>query len=191
MGSYFKLSFDKPILRFYNSWKKIIDIYYNNFINNYITMSLLDLDKIMSISQEIVLFSQYLNNCLPESAQGMMNLRLNTLHFQPYSDKNFEYADLSHFALNVLNSISYTDLINSALRVRQYINNAVVYNKTNYADAYGISIWFPYKVEDWNMGFTKFQDLAFFKDGYGISWAIFLYNFLLSYYGKGLANIRE
>lgn len=124
--------------------KKIIDIYYNNYSVKPITMSLIDLSKISAILGELYYFSNYLMNTLPGSASAIMNIRLNTLSFEPYSDSNKEYIDINDFAYRIINNSNYNELTNSAYNLINYVNSAVLYHRySGFNYTCGLSIWFP------------------------------------------------
>ncbi len=164
--------------------RKIIDIYYNEFvINRPITMSLIDLTKIDPIMSELYNFSICLMNTLPTSANAIMNIRLDTLAFEPYLNSNREYIDINNFAYKIINNSSYLDLNNSAYRLINYINEAVIYNRYwGYNSPCGLSIWFPYTVEDFSSGVTKYMSLKFTSVSEGYAWLYFIYNELYYYY---------
>lgn len=171
---------------------KIIDIYCSAFSNNKITMSLVDLSNVSSIVSELYYFATYLKNCLPNSAQAIMNLRNVTPSFAPFLGSNNEYMDLYYFSALVKNNTSYSDLQYSAENLMNKIQSAVIYNRyIDYTLLGGLSIWFPYVVNDWNLGLTKYADLLFTKSSGGLAWADFLYNELYYYYNTSPNKLSQ
>ncbi|TYT21064.1 hypothetical protein FY122_08720 [Dictyoglomus thermophilum] len=163
--------------------RKIIDIYYSNYSIKPITMSLIDLSKISAILGELYYFSSYLMNTLPDSASAIMNIRLNTLSFEPYGGSNKEYIDINDFAYKIINNSNYNELTNSAYNLVNYVNSAVLYHKySGFNYTCGLSIWFPAIAEDFLKGYNKYKELKFYNNSGGFSWYSFIVNELYYYF---------
>ncbi|MBC7329230.1 hypothetical protein H5T88_02615 [bacterium] len=166
---------------FYN---QAYEAYQSGLLKEGATISAKDLSMIDKIAEDIYYFAHYLRDCVPSSAQAIMNLRDNTTNFSPYENLPPYYIDLYEFAHLVANNTSYDALKTAAQNLMHDIDASLLYCKFfGFSCAKGYSIWFPHygDVVNDQDALSKWLQLDFAQSTGGKEWYQFLYDELTTY----------
>jgi len=116
------------------------------------TQSAVDLYRLNDLAAAVDEFAEYLIYYYSSYSGEINGARSQTTEFSEYT-----YVDLYHFAYNLANRAVPGALVASAEDVMYAVDSAVIHNRANMSNAYGISIYYP--------------DYGFNSDYYDLDWA--------------------
>lgn len=112
----------------------IVDAYYNESSANS-TLSIIDLTMMNEVVTQVNSFASTLTNC-------SCNSQLNTLADNTRKFSGI-YKDFYNFCDKVATSSLPTDVKNAATAMKGVLDNFIVYSASYYANAYGVTIYYP------------------------------------------------
>lgn len=110
----------------------------------YYTISVADLSQAVALKTSIENLACELDLNIPEHAYTLWDIRQNqVLEFPSHTSHTEYYIDLYHFAQLVNVNFSDQAIKDAAQNLLAAIDDYVVYNRSSFANAHGVSIFFP------------------------------------------------
>ena len=167
--------------------KTIVDSYFEDstLYNTSITMSVMDLQNIKTVAENVNGLAYYIGTGTVEDANNFFNSILRS-----YNDQRFSgnlYIDLYDLCdLININFLPSNDIYTTASMVKNSLKNLVVYQKnrgSSYPYAHGVSIVFPKFSYDW----LVYHNNQYNKIDFGVNnnWSILINNWTKYLYQNG------